>query len=80
MHLTVRNLPEDLAAALERENRRRGWSLDQTVIELLRQSLGVNGARSNGVGRLAGTWSEAEHREFLAALSGFEEIDRDLWK
>jgi len=40
-HLTVRNLPDELAAALEKEKRRRGTSLNQTVIDLLRQSLGV---------------------------------------
>jgi plasmid stability protein len=39
-HLTVRNLPDELAAALESEKRRRGTSLNQTVVDLLRQSLG----------------------------------------
>jgi len=48
-NLTVRNLPKELAAALEREQQRRGTSLNQTVIDLLRQSLGVKGARGNGV-------------------------------
>ena len=79
-HLTVRNLPHELAAALEREKRRRGTSLNRTVIDLLRQSLGVRGTRSNGLGRLAGTWTETEHRKFLSAIRSFEEIDRDLWK
>jgi plasmid stability protein len=79
-HLTVRNLPDELAAALEREKRRRGSSLNQTVIDLLRQSLGVTGTRSNGMGRLAGTWTAAEHEEFLSAMPVFEEIDQELWK
>jgi hypothetical protein len=79
-HLTVSNLPRELTAALERETRRRGTSLNQTVIDLLRQSLGVKGTRSNGVGRLAGTWTEAEHEEFLSAIRSFEEIDQELWK
>ena len=79
-HLTVRNLPDKLAEALEREKRRRGTSLNQTVIDLLRQSLGVTSTRSNGVRRLAGTWTATEHREFLSAIRGFEEIDQDLWK
>jgi hypothetical protein len=79
-HLTVRNLPEDLAAALDREKRRRGTSLNRTVIDLLGQSLGVTGSRSNGVTRLAGTWTEAEHKEFLSAVAAFEEIDPELWR
>jgi plasmid stability protein len=78
--LTVRNLPDEVAAALEQEKRRRGTSMNQTVIDPLRQSLGVAGTRSNGLERLAGTWTEAEHREFLSAIRNFEEIDRDLWK
>jgi plasmid stability protein len=79
-HLTVRNLPDEVAAALEREKRRRGTSMNQTVIDLLRQSLGVKGTRSNGVARLAGTWTESEHQQFLSAIRTFEEIDQDLWK
>jgi plasmid stability protein len=78
--LTVRNLPDELTAALQREKRRRGTSLNQTVIDLLRQSLGVKGTRSNGVGKLAGTWTAAEHREFLSAIPMFEEIDPEPWK
>jgi plasmid stability protein len=79
-HLTIRNMPQDVAAALENEKRRRGTSLNQTVIEILRQSLGVRGNRTNGLARLAGTWSEADEREFLNAVEPFNEIDRELWK
>jgi plasmid stability protein len=83
-HLTVRNLPEDVAAALLREKRRRGTSLNQTVVDLLRLSLGLGlgvvSVRSNGLRRLAGSWTEAEHREFLSRVQVFETIDADLWK
>jgi hypothetical protein len=79
-HLTVRHVPDELAAALEREKLRRGTSLNQTVIELLQQSLGVSGTRSNGIRRLAGTWTAAQHREFLAGIACLEGIDPDLWK
>jgi len=74
-HLTVRNVPEDLSAALAREKRRRGVSLNQTVIDLLRQSLGVAASRSNGLARLAGTWTDAEDRKFLDEIQIFEKID-----
>ena len=79
-HLTVRNLPDPLAEALEQEKLRRGTSLNQTVIDLLAQSLGVNGVRSNGLRRLAGTWTGAQQAEFVAAVQCFGEIDQDLWK
>ena len=81
-HLTVRNVPSDLAAALDAEKHRRQGSLNQTVIELLRQSLGVGGSRkrSNGLARLAGTWTEEEHRRFEAAIAMTEQIDEELWR
>jgi hypothetical protein len=82
-HLTVRNVPPALAAALEKEKRRRGRSLNQTVIELLAQGLGVHsaGRPSNGLAaQFAGTWSEDEFREFEAAIAGLEQVDEELWR
>jgi len=69
-----------VAAALEREKRRRGTSLNQTVIELLGQGLGVEGARSNGLAALAGSWDEEQLRQFEEAVAPFEEIDPELWR
>jgi hypothetical protein len=77
--LTIRNLPPTLAEALEREKRRRGQSLNQTVIELLDQGLGTLRARSNGLGQLGGDWSEKEFRDFEQATAQFEEVDEELW-
>ena len=80
LHLTVRNLPSEVSDALHRERRRRGTSLNRTVIDLLRQSLGVSGTRSNGLARLAGTWTAAEELRFLSKIRPFEKIDPELWK
>jgi plasmid stability protein len=77
--LTIRNLPPDVAEALEREKRRRGDSLNQTVIELLSQGLGVGVTRSNGLARLAGRWGDEEFERFERAMTPFEEIDEELW-
>jgi hypothetical protein len=78
--LTIRNLPPTLAEALEREKRRRGQSLNQTVIELLDQGLGTLRTRSNGLGRLGGGWSEEEFRDFEQATAQFEAVDEELWR
>jgi plasmid stability protein len=78
--LTIRNLPPGLAEALEREKRRRGKSLNQTVIDLLGQGLGAQGVRSNGLARLAGGWSEEEFRDFERATAQFEAVDEELWR
>jgi plasmid stability protein len=79
-NLTIRNVPNAVADALEEEKRRRGRSLNQTVLELLSQGLGVGTTRSNGLGRLAGSWTEEEFREFEAAVARFESIDDELWR
>ena len=57
-NLTIRNVPPPVAEALEREKRQRGESLNQTVLDLLMEGLGVGTARSNGLARLGGRWSE----------------------
>jgi hypothetical protein len=80
-YLTVRNLPPRVAEALEAEKRRRNLSLNQTVIELLRSSLGidVSGSPVNGLRQLAGSWSEPEFADFERALGPTEQVDPDLW-
>jgi len=80
--LTIRNVDPKLAKALERERERRGSSLNQTVLEVLRLSLGVGAGerRSNGLRELAGTWSAKEQAEFDAATRAFEQLDAELWR
>jgi hypothetical protein len=79
-HLTIRSLPPSLSAALEEEKRRRGKSLNRTVIELLSQALGVGTTRSNGLGQLAGTWNEEGFRRFEEAVAPFESTDSEIWR
>ncbi len=78
--LTIRNVPDDLHEALRRESSRRGRSLNQTVVELLRQRLAMGTTPSNGLARLAGTWSEADLREFESATEVFEAVDEEVWR
>lgn len=81
-HLTVRNVPPELAEALRKEKNRRGKSVNQVVIELLRQALGLEPGqvRSNGLAALAGTWTQEELEEFEAAIAPLEVIDEELWR
>lgn len=81
-HLTIRNVSDDLAHRLEDEKRARGGSLNQTVLDLLSQALGldIGGQRSNGLKALAGTLSTREVEELEAALRFTEEIDEELWR
>ena len=81
-HLTIRNLPPEVGEALERKRARSQGSLNQTVIDLLRHALGVRaqGEDSNGLARLAGTWTKEEHEQFEAAIAVTEQIDEELWR
>lgn len=81
-NLTIRDVPPDLAEALEKEKNRRGKSLNQTVLQLLSQCLGVrpSSPRSNGLARLAGTWTAEEHSQFEKAIASTEQIDEELWR
>ncbi len=55
-------------------------SLNQTVIDLLGQGLGAEGVRSNGLGRLAGGWSEDDFSKFERATAQFEAVDEEHWR
>lgn len=81
-HLTVRNVPARVAQALEYERRRRGTSLNQTVIDLLTRALGVEpgNRRSNGLATLGGRWTGEQFAEFEAAAAPAEQIDEELWR
>ena len=81
-HLTVRNVPRDVIAALRREARIRGLSVNATVLAVLKQALGLlpEQPRDNGIGRLAGHWTAEEAREFEEAIAPLGAVDEDLWR
>lgn len=80
--LTVRKVDSRLAAALTRETRRRGTSLNQTILDLLRAALGVGASPppSNGLEKFAGTWTADDLAEFEANVAMFDQIDPELWR
>lgn len=80
--ITLRNIPVELATALEAEKRRRGLSLNRTVLLLIQEAIGIAGTnrRSNGLHKLAGTWSEDEFQNFEKDTAPFQEIDLDIWR
>jgi hypothetical protein len=81
-YITVRNIPPSIAAALEKEKQNRGKSLNQTTIELLAEVLGVNdeGCVRNGLGALAGGWSDDDLRTFENSVESTQQIDPEVWQ
>jgi plasmid stability protein len=80
--LTIRNVTADLARALEEEGHRRRESINQTVLDLLKQALGLvpESRYKNGLANLAGTWSREDAAEFERNTAVFEKIDEEMWK
>jgi len=82
-YLTVRGVDPALGKALVSERERKGTSLNQTVIDLLRKALGLGipGKEfDNGLGRFARTWTQEQSQEFERNTASFGEIDEELWK
>ena len=81
--LTIRNVTPKLADALEKEKRRLGTSMNNTVLQLLSESLDLNrkpGKWTNGLERFAGRWTEEEFQEFERNTAETREIDEELWR
>ncbi|MCW5821620.1 MAG: hypothetical protein KIT34_02395 [Cyanobacteria bacterium TGS_CYA1] len=80
--ITIRGVPQEIANALVKEKKRRGTSLNQTILDLLGQHFGISNDSlfDNGLSKLAGTWSKADLREFEKNTSIFNAIDQEVWK
>lgn len=81
-YVTIRNLPPQVADALEREKQRKHKSLNQTTIELLAQALGVSrqSKQGNGLASLAGGWTEQQWESFEKSVAVTEQVDEGLWR
>jgi hypothetical protein len=82
--LTLRSIDRRLRSALEREAARRRQSLNQTVLALLAEGLGIapSDAREpyDDLDELAGTWSRSEAARFDAAVAAQRQVDAKLWR
>jgi hypothetical protein len=82
--LSLRGIDGELAEKLRKAAEKTGGSLNKTVLEILRKSLGLSSERREKVFHdlddLAGTWSDEDWKKFKKATKHFEGIDKDLWK
>jgi len=81
-YVTIRNLPPQVADALQREKQHRHQSLNQTAIELLAQALGVTRQpkQGNGLAALAGGWTDPQWESFEASVAVTRQVDEELWR
>ena len=82
--ITVRNLPPAVARAVKEKARKEKLSLNKAIVRLLEEATGAGAGKRKVVhhdlDHLAGTWSEAEYEEFMAALREQRQIDPEMWK
>jgi len=87
--LTVRGLDARLDRTLRAEARRRGLSVNRTVLGLLSEATGLSAAdrsaaqpsgRWTDLDHLAGTWSVEEADAFDRQLGATRAIDPKLWR
>ena len=82
--ITVRNLPPAVAKAVKEKARKEKLSLNKAIVRLLEEATGTDPGKKKAVhhdlDHLAGTWSDAEYQEFMAALREQRQIDPEVWK
>ena len=84
-NLTIRGVDEKLERELKERAKREHMSMNKLVIRILQRNL-VKDEESemlktyDDLDHLAGTWSDAEAREFEEYISPFEQIDEEMWK
>lgn len=83
--LSIRGIDGETARLLKEAAQKAGASVNSQVLAFIRQGLCLEqGAGRQGrhrdLDRLAGTWNEADAREFEDATAAFEEVDEELWR
>ena len=82
--ITLRNLPPAGAGAVKEKAHKEKLSLNKAIVKLLEEATGADrgGKRvvHHDLDHLAGTWSEAEYQEFMAALREQRQSDPEMWK
>ncbi|HMR73915.1 MAG TPA: hypothetical protein PKD61_02345 [Polyangiaceae bacterium] len=75
--LTIRNVPPEVAAALKKLSQERNESVNATVVQILKQALGIDERRTR-LQRYT-TWTADEAQAFDAALAEQRRVDERDW-
>ena len=80
--MTTRNLSPKPPTVSEADSRRRRISPKRTLLPPAPTAPGTSSGKvpSNGLRRLAGTWSDDEFKRFENAVAPLGEIDVELWR
>ena len=83
--LIIRDLNDNLGAALKREAQKRALSVNKLVQHYIATGLQQDSAiakpgQRNDLAAFAGRWSKKDLRDFESATDGFNQVEADLWK
>ena len=83
--LTLRNLPPDVAKAVQRRAREKGTSVTKAVVSLLEEAAGIRGKKRGTVvyhdlDDLFGSMSAKDAVQLEQAIREQRMVDKGLWK
>jgi len=77
----LRDIDERVAERIKEMARQRGWPLNDVILHLLKQALGLvepePAAVPGDIARLAGAWGDEESKAFEAAMQAFTGLPDD---
>ncbi len=77
----LRDIDERVAELIKEMARNRGWPLNDVILHLLKQSLGLAEPEPppvpGDIARLLGSWDDSETRAFHEAMSAFAGLPDD---
>jgi hypothetical protein len=80
--ITIHKIDDSLFNVIRKRAVKSGKSLNQTIKQLLSESLGTQNKVKNysEFNEFCGIWSKDEYKEFKTKTNGFEKINPDDWK
>lgn len=75
--ILVKDIDPEIAERIKRIARDRGWPLNDVVISLLRQALGMEKPEPplpGDIARLTGTWEDEESRALSEAIEALRKL------
>lgn len=77
----VRDIDEIMAERIKEIARQRGWPLNDVILHLIKQALGMAEPEPppvpGDIARLSGAWADEETRAFEAAMRAFSGLPDD---
>jgi plasmid stability protein len=84
-NITVRGIDDDLNEKLREKAREKGVSINQIVIDALKEQLGLRKKKKftvvySDLDHMFGRWSEEDFRRIQGKIDAERVVDTELWK